>query len=484
MPSKVSPTAGAPDIRIETDTMGAIEVRAGKYWGAQTERSLRNFKIGNQRFGPAVIRAFGIVKKSAALANHETGQLNKTKLDLIVKVCDEVIAGIWDDQFPLVVWQTGSGTHTNMNANEVIANRANIIAGGRLGDKFPIHPNDDVNKSQSSNDVFPTVMHIATVEAITVDLMPAVAGLRAVLAAKASEFASIVKIGRTHLMDATPLTLGQELSGYVAQLDFAMNRLSESLGGLLLLAIGGSAVGTGMNTTPDYAVIVARYIATLTGRPFRTAPNKFMMLAAHDAMIVASGATRLLATVCMKIAGDIAFLASGPRCGIGEIRIPANEPGSSIMPGKVNPTQCEALAMVAARVMGNDVTIGFAGSQGRLELNAFKPVIIHTLLESCVLLSGAVWCFTEQCAVGIEPNEAVIDSHLKNSLMLVTALNQEIGYDSAAKIANKAFDDGMTLREAAVELGVMSGVDFDRLVRPEQMTGPRESAGQSPAQLH
>jgi fumarate hydratase class II len=458
--------------RTESDSFGPIEVDATKYWGTQTQRSLQNFKIGGHRFSPVMIRAFGIVKKAAALTNKELGKLDATRCDLIVKACDEVIAGKLNDHFPLVVWQTGSGTQSNMNANEVISNRAIELAGGEMGSKKPVHPNDDVNKSQSSNDSFPTVMHVAAAEAIKNDLIPAVKTLRATLDGKSKAFDSIVKIGRTHLMDATPLTLGQELSGYVAQLDFSEKKLTEALDGLMDLALGGSAVGTGLNTHPDYAKNVAAKIAQLTGMPFRSAPNKFMALAAHDAMVAASGAMRVLATACMKIANDIRLLASGPRCGIGEILIPENEPGSSIMPGKVNPTQSEALTMVAAQVMGNDVAVGIAGSNGHFELNVFKPVMIHNVLESCKLLSDALHSFNDNCAVGIEPNKKVIEKHLNNSLMLVTALNQVIGYDNAAKVAKKAHHEGTTLREAAMALGVISADDFDKHVRPEKMVRP------------
>ncbi|NDE15441.1 class II fumarate hydratase [bacterium] len=460
------------NFRIESDSFGPIEVDASKYWGAQTQRSLQNFKIGGHRFSPVMIRAFGIVKKAAALTNKELGKLDATRCDLIVQACDEVISGTLDAHFPLVVWQTGSGTQSNMNANEVISNRAIELAGGEMGSKKPVHPNDDVNKSQSSNDSFPTVMHVAAAEAIKNDLIPAVRLLRATLDAKSKAFDSIVKIGRTHLMDATPLTLGQELSGYVAQLDFSEKKLNEALDGLMDLALGGSAVGTGLNTHPDYAKIVAAKIAQLTGMPFRSAPNKFMALAAHDAMVAASGAMRVLATACMKIANDVRLLASGPRCGIGEILIPENEPGSSIMPGKVNPTQSEALTMVAAQVMGNDVAVGIAGSNGHFELNVFKPVMIHNVLESCKLLADALHSFNDNCAVGIEPNRKVIERHLNNSLMLVTALNQVIGYDNAAKVAKKAHHEGTTLREAAMALGVISGEEFDKHVRPEKMVRP------------
>lgn len=458
--------------RTETDSFGPIEVPDDKYWGAQTERSLHNFKIGGHRFPPVMIRAFGIVKKAAALTNYDLGKLDDKKCKLIVQVCDEIIAGKLDAHFPLVVWQTGSGTQSNMNANEVISNRAIQITGGKMGSKTPIHPNDDVNKSQSSNDVFPTVMHVAAAEAIKSDLIPALIKLRNTLEAKANEFHAIIKIGRTHLMDATPLTFGQELSGYVAQLEFSERNLKAALEGLMELSLGGSAVGTGLNTHPEYAENVAAKITQITGYPFRTASNKFMALAAHDALVSASGAMRLLATACMKIANDIRLMASGPRCGIGEIYIPENEPGSSIMPGKVNPTQSEALTMVAAQVMGNDVTVGIAGSNGHFELNVFKPVIIHNVLESCRLLSDALESFNDHCAVGIEPNRKVMDHNVAHSLMLVTALNPVIGYDNAAKVAKKAHHDGTTLREAALALGVISAEDFDRCVRPEQMIHP------------
>jgi fumarate hydratase, class II len=460
------------DYRVETDSMGEVKVPSDRYWGAQTQRSLENFKIGGQRFTREVIRAFGIVKKAGAMTNLELGKLDETKVSLIVRACDEVISGKLDDHFPLVVWQTGSGTQSNMNANEVISNRAIELAGGAMGSKKPIHPNDDVNKSQSSNDVFPTVMHVASATQIHAALLPAIFRLRDTLAAKSRAFADVVKIGRTHLMDATPLTLGQELSGYVAQLDFAAKKIEESLDGLHELALGGSAVGTGLNTHPRYAETVARDIAKLTGRPFRTAPNKFAALAAHDAMVHASGALKTLAVACMKIANDVRLLASGPRCGIGEITIPENEPGSSIMPGKVNPTQCEALTMVAAQVMGNDVTIGIAGATGHFELNVFKPVIVHDLLESVRLLTDALLSFDEHCAVGIEPNRAVIKKHLDDSLMLVTALNQTIGYDNAAKVAKNAHKKGITLRASAIELGLVTAEKFDEVVRAETMISP------------
>lgn len=460
------------NIRLESDSIGKIEVPQDRYWGAQTQRSLQNFKIGGHRFSRSMIRAFGLVKKAAALTNFDLGKLSKDKCDLIVRAADEVIAGKLDDHFPLVVWQTGSGTQSNMNANEVIANRAIQLAGGEMGSKKPIHPNDDVNMSQSSNDSFPTYMHLAAVSDVTDHLLPELKALRQVFAKKAEEFKDIVKIGRTHLMDATPLTLGQELSGYAAQLELAEKRIVESLDGLYELALGGSAVGTGLNTHPEYAKRVAAKIAELTGQPFRTAPNKFAALAAHDALVSASSALRHLAVASMKIANDIRLLGSGPRSGIGELILPANEPGSSIMPGKVNPTQCEALTMVCAQVMGNDVAIGIAGSNGHFELNVFKPVIIHNFLESSKLLADALSSFNHNCIAGLEPNRAMIKRHVDNSLMLVTALNQVIGYDNAAKVAKTAYEDNSTLKEAALKLGLISAADFDRYVRPEDMVHP------------
>jgi fumarate hydratase class II len=460
------------NIRLESDSIGKIEVPQDRYWGAQTQRSLQNFKIGGHRFSRSMIRAFGLVKKAAALTNFDLGKLSKEKCDLIVRAADEVIAGKLDDHFPLVVWQTGSGTQSNMNANEVIANRAIQLAGGEMGSKKPIHPNDDVNMSQSSNDSFPTYMHLAAVSDVTDHLLPELKALRQVFTKKAEEFKDIVKIGRTHLMDATPLTLGQELSGYAAQLELAEKRVVESLDGLYELALGGSAVGTGLNTHPEYAKRVAAKIAELSGQPFRTAPNKFAALAAHDALVSASAALRLLAVASMKIANDIRLLGSGPRSGIGELILPANEPGSSIMPGKVNPTQCEALTMVCAQVMGNDVAIGIAGSNGHFELNVFKPVIIHNFLESSKLLADALSSFNHNCIAGLEPNRAMIKRHVDNSLMLVTALNQVIGYDNAAKVAKTAYEDNSTLKEAALKLGLISAADFDRYVRPEDMVHP------------
>jgi fumarate hydratase, class II len=413
-----------------------------------------------------------VVKKAAAQTNRELGKLDDQRADLILRACDEVIAGHLDDHFPLVVWQTGSGTQSNMNANEVISNRAIEIAGGILGSKDPVHPNDHVNMSQSSNDFFPTAMHVAAAPEIADRLLPALRRLVETLEAKSAAFADVVKIGRTHLMDATPLTLGQELSGYAAQLRFSEKRLEECLDGLYELALGGTAVGTGLNAHPEFAGRVSAHIAKLTGHPFRTAPNKFMALAGHDAMVAASGALRLLAQAAFKMANDVRLLASGPRCGIGEIVIPANEPGSSIMPGKVNPTQSEALTMVAVQVMGNDVTVGMAGSQGHFELNVFKPVIVHNVLESTRLLADGLNSFNDNCAVGIEPNREVIERHLRNSLMLVTALNPVVGYDNAARIAKTAHAEGITLREAAVRLELLSGEEFDRHVRPQDMIGP------------
>ena len=460
------------EFRLESDSMGAVQVPADRYWGAQTQRSLEHFRIGGHRFPPAIIRAFGLVKKAAALTNCALGQLAEDKAALIVQAADEVIAGQLDAHFPLVVWQTGSGTQSNMNANEVIANRANELAGQPLGSNEPIHPNDDVNRSQSSNDVFPTVMHIAAVQQIQERLLPGVARLRAAFEQKSDAFKDIVKIGRTHLMDATPLTLGQEFGGYAAQLAFAAKQIEGSLAGLHELALGGSAVGTGLNTHPDYARQVAARIATLTGLPFVTAANKFAGLAAHDAIVAASSATRVLAVACMKIANDIRLLGSGPRCGIGEIALPANEPGSSIMPGKVNPTQAEALTMVAAQVMGNDVAIGIAGASGHFELNVFKPVMIHNLLESVGLLADACDSFTRHCVIGIEPNRDVIARHVSNSLMLVTALNPVIGYDQAAQVAKLAYAQNLSLKEAVLRLGLLSGEEFDRYVRPDQMVHP------------
>jgi len=459
--------------RFEHDSMGGIEVPADRYWGAQTQRSLENFPIGNQRFTRVVIWALATVKKACAQVNHDLGALDSQAADAIVAASDEVIAGKLDEHFPLVVFQTGSGTHTNMNANEVIANRAIEILGGELGSKKPVHPNDHVNLGQSSNDVFPTVMHVAAVERLHARLVPRVERLRATLEAKAESFRDIVKIGRTHLMDATPLTLGDELSGWVAQLDHALKALHNSLSPLYELAIGGTAVGTGLNTHPEFGDRVAAKIAELTGRPFVSAANKFAALAGHEAAVSASGACKILAVALMKIANDTRWLASGPRCGIGELTIPANEPGSSIMPGKVNPTQAEALAMVCCQVLGNDATVAFAASQGNFELNVFKPVILSNLLTSVRLLADACESFNERCAAGIEPDRARIAENLQRSLMLVTALAPSIGYDEAAKVAKKAHAEDKTLREAALELGVMDAEPLDAALRPETMLGPR-----------
>ncbi len=459
--------------RIETDSMGEIEVPEEKYYGAQTARSLVHFKIGGDRFPREIIRALGILKKAAAVTNEELGILDSKKAALITRAADEVIAGDLDAHFPLVVWQTGSGTQTNMNANEVIANRAIELAGGEMGSKDPIHPNDDVNKAQSSNDTFPTAMHVAAGEQMTKKLIPAVETLRTTLAQKAEAFDSIIKIGRTHLMDAVPLTLGQEFSGYAQQLENGLARVRMSLDGIYELALGGTAVGTGLNTHPDFAEKAAARIAEMTGLPFRSAPNKFEALAAHDAVVFASGAVKTLAASLMKIANDIRMLASGPRCGVGELLIPENEPGSSIMPGKVNPTQSEAMTMVCAQVMGNDVAVNVGGATGHFELNVFKPVMIFNLLNSVRLLADACDSFNEHCATGIEPNRPAIEGYLQNSLMLVTALNPVIGYDNAAKVAKKAFAEGGTLRDAAIALELLTGEEFDAAVRPENMIGPR-----------
>ncbi len=459
--------------RIETDSMGEIEVPEDKYYGAQTARSLVHFKIGGDRFPREIIRALGILKKAAAMTNEELGILSSDKAALIIQAADEVITGDLDEHFPLVVWQTGSGTQTNMNANEVIANRAIELTGGKMGSKDPIHPNDDVNKAQSSNDTFPTAMHIAAGEQMTKKLIPAVEALKDTLAAKAEDFETIIKIGRTHLMDAVPLTLGQEFSGYAQQLENGIERVKMSLDGIYELALGGTAVGTGLNTHPDFADKAAAGIADMTGLPFRSAPNKFEALAAHDAVVFASGAVKTLAASLMKLANDIRMLASGPRCGVGELLIPENEPGSSIMPGKVNPTQSEAMTMVCAQVMGNDVAVNIGGATGHFELNVFKPVMIFNLLNSVRLLADACDSFNEHCAVGVEPNRPAIDAYLQNSLMLVTALNPVIGYDNAAKVAKKAFSDGGTLRDAALALDLLTGEEFDAAVKPENMIGPR-----------
>jgi fumarate hydratase, class II len=456
--------------RKEKDSMGYIEVPAEKYWAAQTQRSSQNFRIGGQRMPMEVIRAFAILKKAAALTNRDCNVLPAEKADLIAWVCDEILAGKLEDQFPLVVWQTGSGTQSNMNVNEVIANRGHVLQGGSLHDEAKaLHPNDDVNKSQSSNDTFPTAMNISAYRILAEDVLPAVERLRDTLRAKAQAYREVVKIGRTHLMDATPLTVGQELSGYAAQLDYAIRAIRHTLPHLSELALGGTAVGTGLNTPKGYSEKVAAHIANLTGLPFVTAPNKFEAMAAHDAIVEAHGALKQLAVSLMKIGNDIRLLASGPRSGIGELIIPANEPGSSIMPGKVNPTQSEALTMVCAQVMGNDVTINVAGANGHFELNVFKPVMIYNFLVSARLLADACQSFNDHCAAGIEPNLARIRQHLDNSLMLVTALNTRIGYDNAALIAKKAHQEGSTLKEAGIALGLLTAEQFDAWVRPEDM---------------
>ena len=452
--------------------MGDIQVKQDMYWGAQTQRSIHNFKIGDDKFQRPMIRAFGLLKKGAAQANFELGKLSETKKDLILKACDEVIEGKLDDHFPLVVWQTGSGTQSNMNFNEVISNRAIEMACGIIGSKSPIHPNDDVNKSQSSNDTFPTAMHIAAVEEIENKLLPSLNKLITTLENKILEFDGIVKIGRTHLMDATPLTLSQEFSGYLTQVKNGEQWIQQSLIYLRELALGGSAVGTGLNTHPEYALLVAQKISEFSGHNFVSAPNKFESLAAHDGVVGTSGALKRVACSLFKIANDIRLLGSGPRCGIGELILPANEPGSSIMPGKVNPTQCEALSMVCIQVMGNDGAISFAGSQGHFELNVYKPLMIHNLLHSIRLIADGVNSFNENCMVGIKANRENIDKHLQNSLMLVTALNQHIGYDNAAKVAKHAFERGLSLKQAVSELGFIKEEEFDKLVDPKEMTHP------------
>ncbi|MBS3967686.1 MAG: class II fumarate hydratase [Truepera sp.] len=460
------------NVRIEKDTMGAIEVPAQKYWGAQTQRSIDNFPIGVERFRipRAIIRALGILKKGAALANAELAELPRDKVELIVKAADEVIAGKLDEHFPLVVFQTGSGTQSNMNANEVIANRAIELSGGVLGSKEPIHPNDHVNRGQSSNDTFPTAMHIATVEELHRQLYPNVQKLRDTLAAKAEAYQDVVKVGRTHLQDATPITLGQEIGSWVAQLDYCLAEVRHAEQGLYELAIGGTAVGTGLNAHPKLGELAAAYFAKETGFPFVSAPNKFAALAAHDALVTTSAALRTLAGALLKMANDVRWLASGPRNGIGELIIPENEPGSSIMPGKVNPTQSEALTMVCVQVFGNDAAVAFAGSQGNFQLNVFKPVMVHNVLESIQLLGDACSAFNDHCAVGLEPNLPRIRENLEKNLMLVTALNRHIGYDKAAAIAKKAHQEGLTLREAALALGV-GAEEFDAFVVPGQMVG-------------
>ncbi len=460
--------------RLESDSMGSIEVPADRYWGAQTQRSVHHFPIGVDRFRwqRPVIRALGILKKAAAQANAELEELPSDIAALIVRAADEVIDGKRDGDFPLVVFQTGSGTQSNMNANEVIANRAIELAGGVVGSKKPIHPNDHVNRGQSSNDTFPTAMHIAVVEELYRQLFPSLQRLRDTLADKAERYRDLVKTGRTHLQDATPITLGQEIGAWVAQLDFARAAIEAALPGLHDLAIGGTAVGTGLNAHPKFGDTAARHIAAITGHPFRSAPNKFFALAAHDALVQTSAALRTLAGGLTKLANDVRWLASGPRCGIGELRIPENEPGSSIMPGKVNPTQCEALTMVCVQVFGNDAAVAFAGSQGNFQLNVYKPVMVHNVLESIALLGDAMYAFNDYCAAGIEPDETLIHALLSKNLMLVTALNRHIGYDKAAQIAKKAHHEGLTLREAALALGYVTEEEFGKWVDPLAMTKP------------
>ncbi len=468
----MSTTTTKSPTRTESDSMGAIEVPVDRYYGAQTARSLIHFDIGRDTMPPELIRAFGILKKAAALVNQDLGKLPAEKSKLITQAADEVIAGKLDDHFPLRIWQTGSGTQTNMNANEVISNRAIEISGGVMGSKKPIHPNDDVNMSQSSNDTFPTAMNIAAATQVKEKLIPAVEELRAAIDAKAKKFAGVVKIGRTHLQDATPITVGQEMSGWANLLERDVTRLKETLSGLYDLAIGGTAVGTGLNAHPEFAERAAKKIAELTGLPFRSHPNKFAALSAHDELVYASGALKTLAASLMKIANDVRWLASGPRCGLGELTIPENEPGSSIMPGKVNPTQSEALTMVAVQVMGNDAAIAIAGSQGNFELNVFKPVIIFNFLNSVRILADASRSFVEHCVKGIEINQKQIDFYVKNSLMLVTALTPKIGYDKAAQIAKKAHHENLSLKEATLKLGYLTAEEFDELVKPEDMTHP------------
>ena len=460
--------------RTETDSMGDIDVPANSYYGAQTARSLIHFDIGTETMPREIIRGMGILKKASAIVNSELGLMPENIKGLICQAADEVIEGKLDEHFPLRVWQTGSGTQSNMNTNEVIANRAIVIAGGIIGSKDPVHPNDHVNMGQSSNDTFPTAMHISTVERVNDALIPAISTLAGSFRKKTSEFQDIIKIGRTHLMDATPLTLGQEFSGYTTQLEYALDRINGCMPRMYQIALGGTAVGTGLNSHKDFAVKVANQIAELTGYPFVTAPNKFESLAAHDAIVEVSGVLKTIACSLMKIANDIRWLGSGPRCGIGEIILPANEPGSSIMPGKVNPTQSEALTMVAAQVIGNDTVINVGGSSGNFELNVFKPVMIYNLLQSIRLLADSCRSFNDHCVVGIEPDRANIEKHLNGSLMLVTALNPHIGYDNAAKVAKKAYQDNITLKEAAAALNLLTPEEFDEKVRPEKMTGPKE----------
>ena len=461
------------ETRTETDSMGEIEVPTHCYYGAQTARSLIHFDIGAETMPRELIRGMGILKKASALVNAELGLLPESIKDLIAKAADEVIDGKLDDHFPLRVWQTGSGTQSNMNSNEVIANRGIELAGGVIGSKDPVHPNDHVNMGQSSNDTFPTAMHIAAVESIRGALIPSLVSLTKSFRNKSTEFKDIIKIGRTHLMDATPLTLGQEFSGYTTQLEYALDRINGCMPRMYQIALGGTAVGTGLNSHRDFPEKVAKQIADITGCPFVTAPNKFESLAAHDAIVEASGVLKTIACSLMKIANDIRWLGSGPRCGIGEITLPANEPGSSIMPGKVNPTQSEAMTMVAAQVIGNDTAINVGGSSGNFELNVFKPVMIYNLLQSIRLLADSSRSFNDHCVVGIEPNKTQIEKHLNGSLMLVTALNPHIGYDNAAKVAKKAYQENTTLKESAVALGLLTGEEFDEKVRPEKMTGPK-----------
>ena len=463
--------------RTESDSMGPIEVPSEALYGAQTERSRQNFKIGGHTFPRAMVRALGMVKKCAALANIQLGELDSLSEDqraALLQAADEVIQGDHDEHFPLVVWQTGSGTQSNMNANEVISNRAIQLLGGELGSKDPVHPNDHVNRAQSSNDTFPTAMHVAAAEETAKRLIPALESLEASLRSKGREWAEVVKIGRTHLQDATPLTVGQEISGWAQQLADAQRNLRSALPPVFELALGGTAVGTGLNTHPRYAGLAAEEIARETGLPFVSAPNKFSALAGHDALVFLSGALKTCAVALMKIANDVRWLGSGPRCGLGELKLPANEPGSSIMPGKVNPTQCEALTMLCAQVMGNDATVGFAGSQGNFELNVFKPVMIHNVLESITLLTDGCDSFRTNCIDGMELDAERVDSLMRESLMLVTALNRHIGYDNAAKVAKKAYADGSTLVAAVVELGFMTADEFEAAVVPVEMTGPRE----------
>ena len=461
------------ETRMETDSMGEIEVPANCYYGAQTARSLIHFDIGTETMPRELIRGMGILKKASAMVNAELGLMPEDIKDLIAKAADEVIDGKLDDHFPLRVWQTGSGTQSNMNSNEVIANRGIELAGGVIGSKDPVHPNDHVNMGQSSNDTFPTAMHIAAVERIRDALIPSLTTLSESFRKKTIEFKDIIKIGRTHLMDATPLTLGQEFSGYTTQLEYALDRINGCMPRMYQIALGGTAVGTGLNSHRDFPVNVAKQIAEITGCPFVTAPNKFESLAAHDAIVETSGVLKTIACSLMKIANDIRWLGSGPRCGIGEITLPANEPGSSIMPGKVNPTQSEAMTMVATQVIGNDTAINVGGSSGHFELNVFKPVMIYNLLQSIRLLADSCRSFNDHCVVGIEPNKTQIDKHLNGSLMLVTALNPHIGYDKAAKVAKKAYQENTTLKESAVALGLLTAEEFDEKVRPEKMTGPK-----------